>query len=264
MRIFQVDAFASRMFTGNPAAIIPLEEWLDEEILQRIAMENNLAETAFFIPRGDHYHLRWFTPKVEVDLCGHATLATAHVLFNHLGFAGKEIFFESKSGILKVCREGKRYILNFPCDDLDPADPPSGMIRALGKKPLFCYRGCTNYMLVYRRQADIEQMKPDFTSLGKSDAMGVIVTAPGDWADFVSRFFAPRLGINEDPVTGSAHTSLIPYWSRQLAKQEMVARQLSERGGELHCRHLGNRVEIGGTAVTFMEGAITLPGDLQL
>ena len=221
-------------------------------------MENNLAETAFVIPREDHYHIRWFTPKVEVELCGHATLATAHVLFTHLGFPGKELLFESKSGLLKVTRDGNRYVLNFPIDDLDPAEPPHGLIRALGKTPLFCYRGRTDYLLVYAKQADIERMKPDFTALGKVEARGVIVTAPGEWVDFVSRFFAPQVGINEDPVTGSAHTSLVPYWSRQLAKTELIARQLSERGGDLYCRHLGNRVEIAGTAVTYLEGNLFL------
>lgn len=257
MKLFQVDAFASRLFAGNPAGVVPLDVWLEDEVMQRIAMENNLAETAFFVPQDDHFHIRWFTPKVEVDLCGHATLATAHVLFQHLGFEKDELFFSSRSGMLRVFREGKRYILDFPPDELDPAEPPAGMVSALGKEPMFSYRGHTDYMLVYEKQSDIEQMKPDFTALGKIDARGVIVTAPGEWTDFVSRFFAPQVGINEDPVTGSAHTSLVPYWSRQLAKTELTARQLSERGGDLFCKNRGNRIEIGGEAVTFFEGSIS-------
>lgn len=259
MKLFQVDAFSSRLFSGNPAAVVPLDEWPDDETMQQIAMENNLAETAFFVPLGDGYHIRWFTPKVEVDLCGHATLATAHVLYSHLGFNGSEIKFSSRSGPLRVFREGKRYILDFPIDELDPAEIPEGLIESLGgKEPMFCYLGKTDYLLIYEKQADIENMKPDFTRLGLVKARGVIVSAPGDWVDFVSRFFGPQVGINEDPVTGSAHTSLTPYWSRQLAKTELTARQLSARGGDLICRHRGNRIEIGGEAVTYLEGQITI------
>ncbi len=255
-QIYQVDAFTSRLFSGNPAAVIPLEEWPADDLMQRIASENNLSETAFFIPKGDDFHIRWFTPKVEVDLCGHATLATSHVLFHHLEYPGKELFFESRSGILRVFRETSRYILDFPYDESDPVEPPSGLIEALGKEPLFCYRGITDFMLIYEKQSDIENMKPDFTLLGKVDARGIIVSAPGEWVDFVSRFFCPQVGINEDPVTGSAHTTLTPYWSRQLAKTELTARQLSERGGDLICRNRGNRIEVGGEAVTYLIGEI--------
>jgi PhzF family phenazine biosynthesis protein len=257
MKIYQVDAFTSRLFSGNPAAVVPLEEWPEANMLQRIAMENNLAETAFFVPTGDGFHIRWFTPKVEVDLCGHATLATAHVLFNHLEFNGPELNFSSRSGPLRVFREGKRYILDFPIDELEPAEIPDGLIESLGgKEPLFCYQGKTDYLLIYQKQSDIENMSPDFTQLGKVKARGVIVSAPGDWVDVVSRFFGPQVGINEDPVTGSAHTSLTAYWCRQLAKNELTARQLSERGGDLICRHRGNRVEICGEGVTFLEWEI--------
>jgi len=257
LKIFQVDAFTSRLFSGNPAGVVPLTEWLEDSEMQNIAMENNLAETAFFIPDGDNYHIRWFTPTVEVDLCGHATLATSHVLFSHLGYDRDELFFGSRSGVLRVFREGSRYILDFPADELEPADPPAGMVESLGKaEPLFCYRGKTDYMLVYDKQSAIENMSPDFTALGKVDARGVIVTAPGDWTDFVSRFFGPQVGVNEDPVTGSAHTTLTPYWSRQLAKTELTARQLSARGGDLICRNRGTRIEIGGQAVTFFEGVL--------
>ncbi|MFO7617309.1 MAG: PhzF family phenazine biosynthesis protein [Bacteroidales bacterium] len=256
--IYQVDAFTSRLFSGNPAAVIPMDEWPDDETLQRIAAENNLSETAFYVPFGDHLHLRWFTPKVEVDLCGHATLATAHVLFSELGWSGDQLLFESRSGLLRVYRESGRYILDFPYDEADPVDPPNGLVKAIGREPLFVYRGKTDYLLVYEKQSDIERLKPDFQALAKIEARGVIVTAPGDWVDFVSRFFCPQVGINEDPVTGSAHTTLTPYWSRQLAKRELTARQLSERGGDLICRNRGNRIEVGGEAVTYLRGEVAI------
>jgi PhzF family phenazine biosynthesis protein len=259
MKLFQVDAFTSRLFSGNPAGVVPLDEWPEDETMQRIAMENNLAETAFLVPIGEGFHIRWFTPKVEVDLCGHATLATAHVLFSHLSFNGSEIKFSSRSGPLRVFREGKRYVLDFPVDEYDPAEIPGGLLEALGgPEPMFCYLGKTDYMLIYEKQSIIEQLKPDFLRLGKVKARGIIVTAPGEWVDFVSRFFAPQVGINEDPVTGSAHTTLIPYWSRQLAKTELTARQLSERGGDIFCRDRGSRVEIGGEAITYLEGQLTI------
>jgi PhzF family phenazine biosynthesis protein len=258
MKLYQVDAFTSRLFGGNPAGVVPVDEWPDEGLMQRIAMENNLAETAFFIPEGENFHIRWFTPKVEVDLCGHATLATAHVLFHHLGFSGDIVQFNSRSGILRVYREGMRYILDFPSDELEPADPPEDLIESIGREPMFCYRGKTDFLLIYEKQSDIERIKPDFNLLGQVDARGVIVSSPGDYVDFVSRFFAPQVGVNEDPVTGSAHTTLTPYWSRQLAKSELTARQLSARGGDLICRNRGNRIEIGGQAVTFLEGEILL------
>ncbi len=259
LKIFKVDAFTSRLFGGNPAGVLPLESWLPDETMQLIAMENNLAETAFFVPSSDGFHIRWFTPKVEVELCGHATLASAHVIFNHLGFQGEEIRFGSLSGPLRVFREKSRIMLDFPADPVDPAEPPEDLYKALGREPLLCYRGKTDYLLVYESRWEIESMKPDFGLLGKVDARGVIVTAPGQEVDFVSRFFGPQVGIDEDPVTGSAHTTLIPYWSRQLAKNEMSARQLSARGGFLLCRHKGNRVEIGGEAVTYLEGFIKVP-----
>jgi PhzF family phenazine biosynthesis protein len=259
MKIFQVDAFTGRLFSGNPAGVVPLEEWPEDHVMQHIAMENNLAETAFFIPSGKGFHIRWFTPKVEVDLCGHATLATAHVLYHHLAYNGPELNFSSRSGPLRVFRDGKRYVLDFPVDDVDPAEVPEGLQEALGGgEPMFVYQGKTDYMLVYEKQSDIEEMKPDFARLATIRARGIIVTSSGEWVDFVSRFFAPQVGINEDPVTGSAHTTLVPYWSRQLAKSELTARQLSERGGDLWCRNLGNRVEIAGEAVTFFQGELML------
>jgi PhzF family phenazine biosynthesis protein len=259
MKIFQVDAFTARLFSGNPAAVVPMEEWLEEEVMQRMAAENNLAETAFFVPTGDGFHIRWFTPKAEVDLCGHATLASAHVLYKHLGFNGSELLFSSRSGTLRVFREGSRYVLDFPADEVDPAEIPDGLLEALGcREPMFCYQGKTDYMLIFEKQSDIENIRPDFARLGLVKARGIIVSAPGEWVDFVSRFFAPQVGVNEDPVTGSAHTTLIPYWSRQLAKTELTARQLSERGGDLFCRNRGSRVEIAGEAVTFFEGELAL------
>ncbi|MDD2813075.1 MAG: PhzF family phenazine biosynthesis protein [Bacteroidales bacterium] len=254
--IYQVDAFASRLFSGNPAAVVPMDEWPDDEVLQRIATENNLSETAFFIPAGDHFHLRWFTPTVEVDLCGHATLATAHVLFKEREWPADQLLFESRSGMLRVYRESGRYILDFPFDEAEPVEAPKGLIESIGKEPLYVYRGKTDYLLIYDKQSDIERLKPDFQALSKVEARGVIVSAPGEWVDFVSRFFCPQVGIHEDPVTGSAHTTLTPYWSRQLAKQELTARQLSERGGDLICRNRGNRIEIAGEAVTYLRGEI--------
>lgn len=257
MKIFQVDSFTSRLFSGNPAGVVPLTEWPDAMLMQNIAAENNLAETAFFVPESDYFQIRWFTPKVEVDLCGHATLAAAHVLFQHMNYDGDEILFDSRSGMLRVFREGKRYILDFPADELEPEPVPDGLVESLnGKEPLFCYRGKTDYVLIYENQADIESLKPDFAKMAEVDARGVIVSAPGIWTDFVSRFFGPQVGINEDPVTGSAHTSLTPYWSRQLAKSDLTARQLSARGGDLICRNRGPRIHIGGEAVTFFEGEI--------
>lgn len=260
--LYQVDAFTTRTFGGNPAAVVPLTEWLADEWLQHIARENNLSETAFFIPEGPGYQIRWFTPTTEVDLCGHATLATAHVLYNHLNTKDEQLIFSSRSGPLKVTRDTKRIILNFPVDDLEPVMPPEGLIEAIGRESLFCYKGKDDYLLVYEKQADIRDLVPDFSLLMDVEARGIIVSAPGEWTDFVSRFFCPRVGINEDPVTGSAHTSLIPYWSRQLAKTELTARQLSDRGGELYCRHRGNRVEIGGEAITYLIGEIHLPENI--
>ena len=255
-QFFQVDAFTSRLFSGNPAAVVPLSEWISEDVMQSIAMENNLAETAFFVPEGEHYRIRWFTPLTEVDLCGHATLATAHVLFNHLGYTAKEILFQSRSGILRVFREGKRIVLDFPADEFQPAELPDELVEALWLEPHHCYLGKTDYLLIYANQQEIESLAPDFTQLKKIKARGVIVSAPGDWTDFVSRFFAPHVGIDEDPVTGSAHTTLTPYWSRQLAKSELIASQLSQRGGILYCKDKGNRVEIGGEACTYLKGEI--------
>ena len=261
MRIpfYQIDAFTDKLFGGNPAGVCPLQAWFPSSVMQSIAAENNLAETAFFVRKDDEIEIKWFTPLVEVDLCGHATLASAHVIFNHLGTDLDTLKFSSKSGILKVSRRQGLICLDFPADFCDPVDPPDGLIEAIGNEPIVCYKGKTDYMMIYPNEDDIKALNPDFGKLAKVDARGVIVTAPGEEVDFVSRFFAPQVGVNEDPVTGSAHTSLIPYWSRNLVKQEMTAKQLSKRGGELLVKMMGNRVEISGKAVTYLEGEIEVP-----
>ncbi len=254
--IFQADAFASGLFKGNPAAVIPLNEWLPDEMLQQIAAENNLSETAFFIPEGDHYHIRWFTPKSEVALCGHATLATAHILFHELNFQGEQIAFKSKSGILTVRKSGDKLQLDFPADRIQIADPVPAFFEAFENQPCETWKGRTDYLLLFESEEIIRNMKPNFHLLKQTDARGIIVTAKGKTVDFVSRFFAPGVGIDEDPVTGSAHTTLVPFWSVRLNKTELTALQLSERGGQLWCTLSGERVLIAGQAVTYLRGEI--------
>jgi PhzF family phenazine biosynthesis protein len=255
---FQVDAFTDRLFGGNPAGVCPLEKWLADDTMQKIAMENNLSETAFFVKEGDDYRIRWFTPKVEVNLCGHATLASAHVLYNHLGYSEDRISFQSRSGLLNVTREGELLILDFPANVPQRSALPEDFVQALNITPIQCHRGKEDYLLLYKSQQEIEALMPDFRRLEKTDARAVIVTAPGDKCDFVSRFFGPRVGVDEDPVTGSAHTVLIPFWAAKLGKNEMNARQLSRRGGLIFCRLKGDRVDIGGKAVTYLRGEISL------
>lgn len=254
--IYQVDAFSSKLFSGNPAAVCPLKKWLPEDLMQNIAAENNLAETAFIVKNGKEFDIRWFTPLVEVKLCGHATLASAHVLFNHLHYKQDRLAFNSKSGKLYVSRAGEMLSLNFPAGHVRKFPLPAGIVKALKTKPVECYKGKTDYLLVYNTQKEIEKLNPDFSMLSKVNARGIICTAKGNAIDFVSRFFAPRVGINEDPVTGSAHTLLIPYWSKRLKKDELKAQQLSKRGGELYCRSEGGRVHISGYAVTYLIGEI--------
>ena len=256
LRLFQIDAFTDQLFRGNPAGVCPLPEWLPDETLQKIAMENNQAETAFYVRNRDGYRLRWFTPAVEVDLCGHATLAAAHVLFHFDGFAGPRIEFDSRSGPLTVRREGDLLTLDFPADTFAPAETPRELIQGLGAEPVETFRGKTDFMLVYRSRKDIETMIPELSLVGRVKARGIIVTAPGDSVDFVSRFFAPQVGVPEDPVTGSAHTTLAPYWAARLGKTELSALQLSKRGGRLRCRLAGKRVEIAGQARTYLRGEI--------
>jgi len=256
LKIFQADAFASGLFKGNPAAVVPLSEWIPDQLMQQIAAENNLSETAFFIPEGDHFHIRWFTPKAEVKLCGHATLATAHILFNELNFQGEQIEFNSKSGILTVRKVGEKLQLDFPSDLAQPVEPIQAFAEAFGLPATETYKGRTDYLLLFDSEEIIWKMKPNFHILKQTDARGIIVTAKGNEVDFVSRFFAPGVGIDEDPVTGSAHTTLVSFWSSRLYKTELTALQLSERGGELWCTLAGDRVLIAGKAVTYLRGEI--------
>lgn len=274
MRIYQLDAFTDRLFAGNPAAVVPLTDWLPDEQMQQIAAENNLAETAFYVKTdGENtYHIRWFTPMLEVDLCGHATLAAGYVVF-FLESASEtstdQIFFDSRSGVLKVCRSDDDWLtLDFPVDKVQKANlQPPALVASIGDKPLAVFKGKTDYLLVYETQAQIEALSPDFREMSTVPARGVIVTAPGNPdaeqgpVDFVSRFFGPQVGIDEDPVTGSAHTTLIPYWAEKLGKTELTARQLSKRGGYIRCKLNDNgtdpgRVDISGQVQLYMTGDI--------
>ena len=248
--LFQIDAFASRVFSGNSAAVCPLDKWIDDSIMQAIARENNLSETAFFVKREKHYELRWFTPATEVDLCGHATLAAAFVLFNELKISAKEIVFHTKSGPLTVEQKGELLEMDFPMKLPIACDVPNDLIKGLGKKPAEVLNS-EDYLAIFDSESKVRNIKPDFERLKRLDLRGVIVTSPGEKSDFVSRFFAPKLGINEDPVTGSAHCSLAPYWKRRLGKSKLHAIQLSSQGGELYCEILDKRVLISGKAVKF-------------
>lgn len=255
--IYQVDAFTDKLFGGNPAAVCPLNEWLPAPEMQKIAAENNLADTAFFISQGNDFALRWFTPELEIDLCGHATLATAHIIFTQLSYKGDVIHFHTlKAGTLTVTLADDLYTLNFPSRIAEPCETPAGLLEALGgNRPLEVLRS-RDYLLVYDTEAEIRAMLPDFTALSKIDALGIIITAPGENSDFVSRFFAPSAGINEDPVTGSSHCNLIPYWAEKLKKNDLYALQVSARLGELWCELNGDRVLISGKAVTYLKGEI--------
>lgn len=257
MRLFQVDAFADRAFEGNPAAVCPLEAWLDNDLLQAIAEENNLSETAFFVPSADVFELRWFTPVEEVDLCGHATLASAHVLFSHLGYDQAAVRFDTRSGRLTVSREGAGLIMDFPAAMPEPVEPPPLLGEALGRPPL-AVLAASDYVAVYRSEEDIRALTPDFARLATLDRRGVIATAPGREVDFVSRRFFPSLRINEDPVTGSAHCELAPYWARELGRNRLQARQLSRRGGRIGCEVQGERVYLSGRAADYMVGEIAI------
>ncbi|TAE26628.1 MAG: PhzF family phenazine biosynthesis protein [Candidatus Kapaibacterium sp.] len=268
--IYQVDAFTTKRFCGNPAAIIPLQDWLSDELMQTIAMENNLAETAYFMRRADgSYDLRWFTPELEIPLCGHATLASAYVLYEYLGYSGEMIRFYSKSGELTVEKTADKLMLNFPARPLHslPHDKEEHLrvwlSSALGRMPLEIYASVNNYFLVMHSEDDVRAMQPDFLSLRTLPEMtGIIVTAAGtDRYDCVSRYFAPTAGVPEDPVTGSAHCSIVPYWSKKLGKKDIVAYQASARGGELFCTFLseenGNdRVTMAGNVVPYLKGEI--------
>jgi len=255
--IYQVDAFTNVVFRGNPAAVCPLDDWLTDKQMQSIASENNLSETAFFVKEDDAcYSLRWFTPAVEVNLCGHATLASAFVLFECLGVQQQEICFKTKSGELTVQKEGAYLLMNFPADDMQPvASPPAVLFQALGIRSDIVFRS-EDYMIILDDERQVAELDPDFRMLKEVDTRGIIVTAAGNEVDFVSRFFAPQAGIDEDPVTGSAHTSMTPYWAEELGKNELTARQISERSGDLICRHRQNRVELLGQAVLYLQGEI--------
>ena len=266
--IFQVDAFTDHVFGGNPAAVCPLPSWLPDAVLQAIAMENNLAETAYFILAGGAVEIRWFTPALEIDLCGHATLASAHVLFEHLGFPGDEIVFSSKSGPLRAARGGPRpgsgesglITLDFPAFEPEPIPTPDALVRGLGRTPLETLRG-RDILAVFGSEADVAAIEPDFAAIrtehnSASAESQRSMAAPGAACDFVSRFFAPRAGVLEDPVTGSAHTLLVPYWARRLGKTSFHAVQVSRRRGDLFCELRGGRVLMGGRAVTFLRGEI--------
>ncbi|MDP4271069.1 MAG: PhzF family phenazine biosynthesis protein [Bacteroidota bacterium] len=256
-RIYQIDAFTDRVFSGNPAAVCPLDEWLSDDLLQKIAMENNLAETAFYVRDGNEYHIRWFTPKTEVDLCGHATLAAAFVLFHCENYTEETIrFFSPRSGKLTVSRQDDLLTLNFPIDCFEQTELTDDLRQCFHISPKQAFRGKTDYLLVFDTEEQILRIKPDLGQIAKLDVRGVIITAKGDNVDFVSRFFAPQCGIDEDPVTGSAHTTLTPYWSERLNKTELTAIQLSERKGYLHCRLSGDRVEISGNARLYLIGEI--------
>ncbi|UTR09998.1 PhzF family phenazine biosynthesis protein [Evansella sp. LMS18] len=255
--IYQIDAFTNEQFKGNYAAVCPLEKWISDDLMQKIAAENNLPETSFFVKEGEGYGLRWFTPTGEIDLCGHATLASAFVIFTYLDKTASEISFSTKSGLLEVTKEDDLLTLLFPSRPGEKCDAPEELIKGLGKKPLEVYKS-RDYMAVFETEQDILNLNPDMSELKKLDAAGVIVTAKGTNADFVSRFFAPRLGIEEDPVTGSTHCTLVPYWKQQLGKNEFKAKQLSERGGKIYCTDLGDKIKLAGQAVTYLEGYITI------
>jgi predicted PhzF superfamily epimerase YddE/YHI9 len=250
--IYQVDAFADAVFQGNPAAVCPLETWPEESLMQSIAAENNLSETAFLVPRDEHYELRWFTPKSEVDLCGHATLAAAFVVFHFLDIHLSQVDFKTPGDWVTVRRDGSLLPMDFT-----PCEVPDDLVRGLGAAPVEVLKS-RDYLAVFPSEEAVRSLTPDLTLLERLDALGVIVTAPGKSADFVSRFFAPREGIPEDPVTGSAHCTLIPYWAAKLGKKDFRALQVSERGGVLTCEDLGERVRIAGEAVMYMEGIIAV------
>ncbi len=260
LRQYQVDAFARRVFEGNPAAVCPLDRWLPDATLQAIALENNLSETAFFVPDGPGFHLRWFTPVAEVDLCGHATLASAHVLFEELGYAGQAIEFMTRSGRLIVERRAGMLVMDFPAQPPVPCNAPAALLAGLGAPPVEIL-AADDYVVVFDDEEIVRTLAPDMAQLSTLGLRGVCVTAPaapGSEIDFVSRFFAPRYGIPEDPVTGSAHCELAPYWAGRLGKLSLAAYQASARGGDVLCEVRGDRVILSGRAVTFMAGEITV------
>lgn len=260
LRLFQIDAFAGQVFSGNPAAVVPLERWLDDHTLQSIAAENNLSETAFFVGEKGYFQIRWMTPTEEVDLCGHATLAAAWVIFNEIEKGRSEVHFRSQSGPLRVSALGDTLSLDFPSRPPEARDGATlALTAALGARPREVLVS-RDYLAVFETEAEVRALKPDMAKVAALDHMAVIATAPGGDCDFVSRFFVPSLGIPEDPVTGSAHCTLVPYWSKRLGKTRLFARQVSARGGELWCEDRGERVSIAGRCVKYLEGTIEIPG----
>jgi PhzF family phenazine biosynthesis protein len=256
--IYIVNAFSFGPFTGNPAAVCPLEQWLPDDLMQNIAAQNNLSETVFFVKEGTTYSIRWFTPTTEVPLCGHATLAAAYILFDELNYPGNEIRFQSKSGELKVIKEKDIIELNFPAEKLKEVTITKNISQELNLKVISAGIGRVFLLLEVATETEVMKADPDIQLLKKLDAAGVIITAKGDTADFVSRVFAPQSGIDEDPVTGSAHCLLIPYWAQKLNKYNLSAKQLSKRGGVLYCNYAGTRVLIGGKAELFAKGEILI------
>lgn len=260
LRMWQVDAFTSRPFGGNPACVVPLERGLDDAVMQAIAAENNLSETAFVVPEGREYAIRWFTPAIEVELCGHATLASAHVVFRHLEPARERVTFSSRSGPLRASLElaSGRITLDFPEYDCRPAETTPELVAALrGARPVETWLG-VKLMAVFASEADVRALAPDFALVAALPGFGLIATAPGDPCDFVSRYFVPQAGVNEDPVTGAAHCQLAPWWARRLGRAALTARQVSKRGGELWVEHVPPRVHIAGHATEYMHGTLQL------
>lgn len=266
MKLFQIDAFAGALFQGNPAAVVPLDNWLPDTQMQAIAAENNLAETAFFVPTQDGYHLRWFTPMQEVPLCGHGTLASAFVIFTEIDAGLEVVRFQTQSGLLTVRRSGEMLQMDFPRYALASVEAPPALLAGLRLPPCEVFKTLAHsngqavteidYYAVYDTEAEVRALAPDFAALSRLDLLGVVVTATGEKSDFVSRYFAPRLGIPEDPVTGSIHCALVPYWADRLGKQTLQARQVSQRGGDLFCETAENRVLISGFAAKYLEGEI--------
>lgn len=258
--IYIVDAFANKLFSGNPAAVCPLDNWIDDDLMQNIAMENNLSETVFFVKTNDKYEIRWFTPGEEMDLCGHATLASAFVIFNLLNFPGDIIhFYSSRSGDLMVSKDQEIIIMDFPTDRFEEIKYEPSFDKCFNSTPNNVFRGKTDYMFVFDNEDQIKNMIPNLDEIKKLGGRGLIITAKGNQVDFVSRCFFPQTGVDEDPVTGSAHTTMIPYWSKIFNKNNLTAKQISKRGGSLICEYKGDRVVIGGEAKLYMIGEICMP-----
>ncbi|THB76885.1 MAG: PhzF family phenazine biosynthesis protein [Desulfobacteraceae bacterium] len=257
LSLYQIDAFANHVFEGNPAAVCPLDQWLPDDVMQSIAMENHLSETAFFVPTRQGFHIRWFTPVAEVNLCGHATLASAFVIFNNLDYTKDKIIFDSHSGPLMVERRDSLFVMDFPSQEPVPCNPPTALLEAFSIPPVECLQS-EDYMLVFDTEQDVLSAKPDLPRLCTLDLRGVIITAPSAGYDFVNRFFAPKYYVNEDPVTGSAFTQLAPYWAARLGKKDLNARQVSQRGGDVSCSVIRDRVEIMGNAVGYFKGSIQI------